>query len=163
MTEQKFTNNHDIIVFALSLLLRQFQKEDKLFAAPCIWSLASIIQYTEILKYYLEYQIFPSDYIRDCVVSPLRNRDTKETIIPDSDIPELQLDSDSDTEYRSKLLIREIAEARSIIQSNRRIQSGRIVKPDNLSNKELLKRYPSGNKQLLRRLQESLRKDGLIL
>jgi len=91
MTERKFHNDYNIIVCAISLLLRQFQKEDNIFAAQCIWWLASIIRYTEISKFYLEYQIFPSDYIRDCVISPLPNQDMKERIFPDSDIPDLDL------------------------------------------------------------------------
>jgi len=92
MTERKFTNDYDIMVYAFSLLLRQFQKEDNWFAAQCIWWLASIIQYTEILRFYLEYQIFPSDYVKNCVVTPLIEPSRLRE--PDDDIPELYLDSD---------------------------------------------------------------------
>jgi len=70
MTEWRFTNDYDIIVYALYPLIRQFQREDNIFAAQCIWWLASIIQYTEILKYYCEYQVFLSAYVRDLVVTP---------------------------------------------------------------------------------------------
>jgi len=51
MVERTFQNNYDIIVFGLSLLLRQSQKQHNIFAGHCVWWLASIIQYTEIFKY----------------------------------------------------------------------------------------------------------------
>ena len=66
MTERKFTNNYDIVVCAISTLRRQYQKDDNIFAKQFIWWLASIIQYTEILKFYLQDHTFPSDYVRDC-------------------------------------------------------------------------------------------------
>jgi len=37
MTEQRFNNDYDIIVCALSLSIRRFQKEDNIFAAQSIW------------------------------------------------------------------------------------------------------------------------------
>jgi len=160
MNERKFTNDYDIIVYAFSLLIRRFQREDNIFAAQCIWWLASIIQYTEILRFYFEYQVFPSTYVRDCIVSPLPEKISEESIIPDSDIPELQLDSD--TEYRFKSVSRDIAEARSILPVNRTSPSGRIAKPVNLSNKQLRKRYPGRDKKQLQALRTSLRIDGLI-
>jgi len=54
MPEQTFNNDYDIIGCAFALLLRRFEEEDNWFAAQCIWWLASIIQYIEILKYHLE-------------------------------------------------------------------------------------------------------------
>lgn len=77
MKDQTFANEYDIIVCALALLLRQFEKEDKWFAAQCIWWLVSIIQYTEILKYHLEYNTYPSVYLRDCIVTPLQHQEDK--------------------------------------------------------------------------------------
>jgi len=49
-----------------------------------------------MLKYYLENQVFPSEYFRDCIVSSLCH--PEEIIIPESDIPVLELDNGSDTE-----------------------------------------------------------------
>jgi len=44
MTDRKFTNNYDIIVWALALLLQLFHEEDMWFAALYkVWWLASII------------------------------------------------------------------------------------------------------------------------
>jgi len=83
MTEVKIANDYDHIGRPLSLLLRHFQKEDNPFAAQCIWWLASIIQYTEILKFYFKYQTFPSEYIKDCIVMPLPNPVNKEIIVPE--------------------------------------------------------------------------------
>jgi len=116
MTGQKFNNDYDIIVYAFSLLIQPFKEEDNIFAAQWIWWLASIIQYTEIFKFYLEYRIFSSTYFKNCIVTPLPERVPNEMVIPDSDIPELQLESG--TEYRFKLVSRDIAEARSILPVN---------------------------------------------
>ena len=82
MVLHKFNNDYDVILWAVSALLDRFNKEDKLFAAQCIWWLASIIQFTEILSYYQGiiqfteilsyyqvYKIFPSDYVEDLVLT----------------------------------------------------------------------------------------------
>jgi len=92
MVNHTFDNDYDVILWAFSALLDRFEKEDESFAAQCIWWLASIIQFTEILTYYRQYKIFPSEYLGDCIVSPLP--DKKVRLIPEDDIPELSLDSD---------------------------------------------------------------------
>jgi len=74
MTDKRFTNDYNIIVYAFALLIRRFWTEDNIFAAQCIWWLASIIHYMETLRFHFEYQVFPSEYIRDCVVTPLPGR-----------------------------------------------------------------------------------------
>jgi len=119
-------------------LIRRFQKEANIFGEWCGRWLGSIIQYTEILKYYLQYQIFTSEYLTDCGLTPLTIQGGRETIIPESDILELQLDSDSD--YISRLIEQEVTEARSTVPFCRNTRSGRIIKPVNLPNKELQKR-----------------------
>jgi len=139
MIRQPFDNDSDITVYAFSLLIRRFNKEDNIFAARCIWWLASIIQYTEIFKFYLESQIFPSTNVKDCVVTPHPKRVPEETIIPDSDIADLQLGLD--TEYRSKSTSQDIAEERSILPVNQRTSSGRIVTPLNLTHEEFVVRW----------------------
>jgi len=161
MTERKFDNNYNIIVCAFSLLITHFVEEDNIFAAQCIWWLASIIQYTKIFKFYLEYQIFPWVYVRDCVVTPLPKKVPEETLIPDSNIPEIQLESDMDD--WSETIKQDVAEARSILPNVQRTHSGRIVKPVHLSNQELRNRYPVRSQQQLNSLRVSLLKDGLIL
>jgi len=98
MTTREFTNDYDIIIYAFFLLIHWFKKEDNIFVAQCIWWLASIIQYTEVLTYYFDYQIFPSEYLRDCIVTPLLQKDNSGTIVPDSDIPEIDLHLNSDIE-----------------------------------------------------------------
>jgi len=92
MTKGKFSNDNDIIGYALSLLSQQFQEEDNWFAAQGIWWLSSIIQYTEILKYHLEYNMFPSKYLKECMVMPLPPQIDNKVSIPVSDIPELDVD-----------------------------------------------------------------------
>lgn len=52
MVGHKFDKEYDVLLFAVSSLLDQFKNEERLFAAQCIWLLASIIQYTEILIFY---------------------------------------------------------------------------------------------------------------
>jgi len=88
MTEHKFNNKSDNILYAVSLLLDQFQREDRVFAAQCIWWLASIIQFMEIVTYYQCYKLFPSDYVNNLVVTHSLKQ---ETLIPESDIPKLDI------------------------------------------------------------------------
>lgn len=160
MNDQTFANEYDIIVCALALLLRQFENEDKWFAAQCIWWLVSIIQYTEILKYHLEYNPYPSVYLRDCIVTPLPRQEDKGDLVSELDIPELQLASDA--VFRSQSIQREVAEAWSILPNNRRTRSGRIVKPVNRSNTKLRKRYPRKTQQQPKSIGASLKDDGSI-
>jgi len=70
MTEHKFNNKYEVILCAFSLLLNRFEREDRVFAAQCIRELASIIQFTEILTYNRHYKVFPSDYVKNLVVTP---------------------------------------------------------------------------------------------
>jgi len=44
MTEYKFNNEYNVILYTLSLLLDCFESEDQHFAAQYTWWLASIIQ-----------------------------------------------------------------------------------------------------------------------
>jgi len=101
MNERKFINHHNIIVYALSLLNQRFQKQDNLFAAQCIWWLANILQYSKILKYHFEYLVFPSDYLRDCIVTTFQHQDDIGTIVPVLDIPVLDLHYNSDIKGQS--------------------------------------------------------------
>lgn len=71
MVLHEFDNDNDVILWAFSALLDFFKKQDMLFEVQCIWWLPSIIQFTEILTYYWHYKIFPSEYLRDCQVTPL--------------------------------------------------------------------------------------------
>jgi len=95
MTEHRIINEYDVILCALSLIPNHLEKEDQLFAAQCIWWLASMIQFTEILSYYRHYEIFPSDYVRDCVVTPVPKRLLQDKLILELDIPSFDID-DSD-------------------------------------------------------------------
>jgi len=74
-----------------SLLLDWFKKANQLFAAQCIWWLASIIQFTEVLIYYHQYNIFPSDYIKNLRVTPSPDKPANRLLIPESDILELDI------------------------------------------------------------------------
>ena len=60
MTKYTFDNEYDVIIFALSIILDQLEWKDHLFATQCIWWLASIIQYSDILLFYRRHKIFPS-------------------------------------------------------------------------------------------------------
>jgi len=101
MVAHKLNNEYDVKLCALSLFLDQFQKEDKLFAAQCVWWLATVIQYTEILSYYQCHKISPSKYNFNLVVTPLPNQLPEESLILVTDSPGLVLDSDSDIEVHS--------------------------------------------------------------
>jgi len=52
LVEDMFDNEYDIVLFVLSSLREEYKKEDRLFAAQCIWWLAGIIQYTELWIFY---------------------------------------------------------------------------------------------------------------
>jgi len=91
MTEHKFHNEYDIILHMLSWFLDPFEKGDQLLSAQSIWWTASIIQFTEILIYYRDYTIFHSDFVKDLVVMPLPFQLPLKRIVPESEIPELDL------------------------------------------------------------------------
>jgi len=91
MVCHKWNNEYDVSLFTLSLMLEHFEKEDQLFAAQCIWWLASIILCTEILTYYWWYTIFPSNYIDNLVITPLPHQSGKGSLVPESDFPVLDI------------------------------------------------------------------------
>jgi len=95
MVKHQFNNVHDVILCALFLLFHRFHNEDWLFAAHCILWLASKSQYTELLSNYQRYKIFPSAYIINCEITPLPNPESKGSSVPEPDIPELDLNTDS--------------------------------------------------------------------
>jgi len=100
MGEHKFNNEYHMILCALSLSPDRFESENLLFAAQCIWWVASIIQFTEILIYYHNNPVLPWEYINDLVVLPLLNPRMAESRMPESEIPVLNI-KDSDTEAYS--------------------------------------------------------------
>jgi len=169
MTEKTFSNDYNIIVYAFALLIRRFQKADNIFAAQCIWWLASIVQYTEILKFYFEYQVFPSEYVRDLVVTPLPVQSSQEEIFFEDNISELNLaeaniEKSSKGNYiehpsREKFLPKDTSDCLPIYTT----RSGRVFKPQKIKQKTLPKRYPGSSGKELQKMQTSLQKDGLIL
>jgi len=50
-----------------------------------------------MLTYYRQYKIFPSEYVRDCVMT-LLNKNQDKSNIPDCDIPELSLNHKAEPE-----------------------------------------------------------------
>jgi len=100
MVEHQISNVYDIKRCAVSVLLDSFEKEDQLFAAQCVWWLASILQFTEILISYRHYPVFPSEYNNHLVVSPLPNPGMGGSHIPEPELPELDV-HDSYTEVQS--------------------------------------------------------------
>jgi len=169
MTKQTFENDYDIIVFVFALLTRRFQREDNIFAAQCIWWLAGIIQYKEILRFYFEYQVFPSEYIKDCVVTPLPERTSEEIAIPDDDISELDLAEEPITKSskrnyvehlsRRKFLPKE-SSSKSVLNQTR---NRKVFRPQKIKQKTLAKKYPGRTNRQLQEIRNSLRKDVLIL
>jgi len=131
---------------ALSFLLDRFEKEDQLFAAQCIWWLANIIQFTEILSYDRHYKVFPSNYVANLLVTPLQQDTAEKDLVKESNIPLLNLDnystiSENTTDIavhptRSKLLPEDQINRSVIIYTTR---SGKIPKnwKRNYLNKEL--------------------------
>jgi hypothetical protein len=56
-----FNNKYYIVIWSLSKLLDVFKQKNQLFAASCVWLLASLIKFTDILAYYRLYHLFPSE------------------------------------------------------------------------------------------------------
>ena len=86
MVEHDLNNMYNIILCALSLLLDRFEKENQLFAAQCIWCIASIIHFTEMLINCRHYQVFPSDYVKNLVSTPSPARVKEGSLIPETEI-----------------------------------------------------------------------------
>jgi len=158
MPEHKFDNEYDVIIFALSAILDQLEKKDHIFAAQCIWWLTSIIQYTEILLFYRQYNIFLSYYVKNCIVTPL----TKVNMVEElgQEILELELAEVILEKSDSSTLRRNSATTRRILGSTR---SGKVFKPQKVRQKMLAEHYPGQSNTQLQEIQNSLRKDGLIL
>jgi len=97
MVEHKFNNKYEVILPTVSLLLDRFETEDQLFAAHSVQWLASILQFTEILIYYQQYKIFPSNYISNCEMPPLPIWAPEGTMIPEWDISTMTVDENLDS------------------------------------------------------------------
>jgi len=93
MVKHKFNDKYEVILCALWLILDCSDMEDRVFAAMCIWWLASIIQFTDILLYYRHTKIFPPDYLNDLVFMPLEQTHRNPCSIPDSENTKLTLNS----------------------------------------------------------------------
>jgi len=158
MPEDKFDNEYDVIIFALSTILDQLERQDQLFAAQCIWWLASIIQYMEILLFYRQYQIFPSYYVKNCIVTPLPA--VNKEVQPEEEIPALDLAEGIIEESERQSLQGDLATPQTVLGSMR---SRRVFKPQKLKQKELKQQYPGRSIKQLQMIRDSLRKDGLIL
>lgn len=168
MTEHTFNNEHNVILCSVSILLDRFERENQLFAAQCTWWLASIIQFTEVLIYYRHYEIFPSDYIKNLVVTPLLDWLPSEEMNSESNIAQLNFatviitpakGSYIEHPSRKKYLPKELNNNLSID----RTRSGKVFKPERLKQKDLRKGYPGFSNKQLAEGRKSLQKDGLII
>jgi len=144
MTEYKFDNEYDVILFTLFIILDQLERKDQIFAAQCIWWLASIIQYTEILLFYRQYKIFPSYYVKNCIVTRLP--EVNQSVQPEREIPKLELAEAITEDSEHPTLQRNLATIRTTIRSTR---SGRVFKPQYIMQRTIAKRSPGkSHKQL---------------
>jgi len=158
MPEYKFNNEHDMIIFALSAILDQLERKDQLFAARCVWWLASIIQDTNMLLFYRRYNIFPSYYVKNCIVTP--TSEANKGVLSDQELPELEL-AESSIEDSEHLSLRSKPNTtKTVLEITR---SGRVFKPQKLNQKELKRRYPGRSNKQVQAIRNSLRKDCLIL
>jgi len=143
MNNFKFNNKYNIILCTFSLLLDHFKKEDQLFSEQCIWWLASIIQFTEILTNYRQCKIFPANYLNKVVVTPLPESLFTVSLIPDLNIPELNIA----TEVNQLSVVKESftylghTYQTHILKKNNTVQSGRISKYQDPSDMELQRRF----------------------
>jgi len=95
MVKHKFNTKYYIILCAFSLLLDCFTKEEQLFAAQCVWWLASIIEFTDILTYHHHCKIFPLDYLNNVVVTPLPGCSNQRLSVPETNVPALDISTDT--------------------------------------------------------------------
>jgi len=123
----------------------------------------------DIIVFYFEYQIFPSDYIKNCVVTPLPDKSAIKDIIPEDEIPILNLEEEIVSESTRRNYIEHPSRKRFLPKGPgenltlNRTRSGKVFKPQKLKQKELKKRYPGYSNKQLQKVRDSLRKDGLIL
>jgi len=105
------------------------EKDDQLFPVQCIWWLASIIKFTEILTYYRHYKVFLSEYVVNQVVTPLPQNQLDDQLIPESDIPLLDInDTGPIILSHDTCLIN-----KTISLQTKSIQRNPIMKPRNLN------------------------------
>jgi len=144
MPEYKFNNEHDMIIFALSAILDQLEKKDQLFAAQCVWWLASIIQDTNMLLFYRRYNIFPSYYVMNCIVT--LTSEANNGVLSDQEQPERELAESSIKDSEHLSLRGKLNSNQTVLEITR---SGRVFKPQKLIQKELKRRYSGrSNKQV---------------
>jgi len=158
MHEHKFNNQYKVIIFALSNILDQLERKHQIFAAQCVWWLASVIQYTEILLFYRQFNIFPSYWVTNCIVTPLPGVNTEE--YSEQDIPELGLAEEIIEERERPSLRNNLAKSRTLIGLTR---SRRVVKPQKINQQELAIPYPGKTNNQLQVIRNLLRKDGIVL
>lgn len=143
MNNLKFNIIYDVILCFWTLLLDCFEKEESLFVVQCIWWLASIVQFTEIRTYYLLYRIFPSDYIKKTMVTPLLRRSVEGSSVRESGIPSWDITTDI-TEHSPDPAVAIYSSREKLLpgfRSNKPVinlnHSRRIFWNQNLSNMEL--------------------------
>jgi len=139
MVEHNFNSKYQVILCTLSMLLDRFEQDDRLFAAKCIWWLTSNIQFTEILMYYRNNKVFPSDYVKNLVVTPLLKQGTlsPESKISILDIGRSNCQSNPDP---SRSLSEQQSDNRSQLNTT---CSGKTLKNKNVnySNSDIRKRF----------------------
>jgi hypothetical protein len=92
MTKHTFNNEYDVVIWAFSYLLHRFEESHNLFAAQCVWWIASLVKLREILEYYHRHNIFPSEYHHQQTKKDLEgDKSIHPSYIEDRDISPLNL------------------------------------------------------------------------
>jgi len=153
INDQKFNNEYDVILFTLSILLDRFEKEDQLFAPQCIWWLASLLQFMEILIYYWRYKVFLSDNMDNLEVTLLFSTTVIDPIVADSDIP--YLDIATETKGNTSEDIRVLCPTQENIIAQYRISKRpTMLKSLDSTNRVLLERCPNCSRKENKHIQK---------
>jgi hypothetical protein len=91
MPKYSFNNEYDIVIWTFSYLLHRFEDSGNLFAAQCIWWIASLIKLTNVVAYYHLHKIFPSEHHNQPKESSVSNTRDSRTTKQNWDISPLDL------------------------------------------------------------------------
>jgi len=95
--------------------MNRFEKENQLFATECVWWLASLIQCTEILTYFHQYNEFPSDHNME----PRSNNAQTNSVVTSEGDNSQTLPTNSDSQESSNYCHHILTRSQTIARSRR--------------------------------------------
>jgi len=128
-----------------------------------------MIRYTEILKFHLQYNTFPSEYVRDCIVTPLPNNSSEDILIPEDNSLDLVSADENIAKSSRGNCFKRSAKARFLPKESsehsiiNQICSGKVFKLQKIKQKTLGNKYPGRTNRHLNKIRDLLQKNRLIV